>query len=155
MTGNTPGANRRAPSYRIQPSDVPTIEKRIREGEFLNPIAADYDVNPRRSKRGIGSPISPPPSRSNNGEAKRKLRLSFRQAYLLARSMSLFHGTKGDSVRYGHRLDGAPVNRPSSLLPQLWHYFPFPLQGKEEPVSKCFLGQQGAMSELQILGGSQ
>jgi len=28
--------------------DVPAIKKRIREGEFLNRIAADYDVNPGR-----------------------------------------------------------------------------------------------------------
>jgi hypothetical protein len=30
------------------PSDVPIIKKRIREGDFLNRIAADYDVNPGR-----------------------------------------------------------------------------------------------------------
>lgn len=41
-------ANYRTPSRRIHPSDVPTIKKRIREGEFLNRIAADYDVNPGR-----------------------------------------------------------------------------------------------------------
>lgn len=39
---------RREPSYRIRPSDVPIIKKRIREGEFLNRIASDYDVNPGR-----------------------------------------------------------------------------------------------------------
>jgi hypothetical protein len=38
----------RKPSYRIKPIDVPTIKKRIRQGEFLNRIAADYDVNPGR-----------------------------------------------------------------------------------------------------------
>lgn len=41
-------ATHRKPSYRIKPADVPTIKKRIREGEFLNRIAADYDVNPGR-----------------------------------------------------------------------------------------------------------
>lgn len=39
---------KREPSYRIRPTDVPFIKKRIREGEFLNRIAADYDVNPGR-----------------------------------------------------------------------------------------------------------
>jgi hypothetical protein len=39
---------RRSPSYSIHPSDVPVIKKRIRQGEFLNRIAADYDVNPGR-----------------------------------------------------------------------------------------------------------
>lgn len=50
MTGNMKpsGGHRRGPSYRIQPSDVPIIKKRIREGDFLNRIAADYDVNPGR-----------------------------------------------------------------------------------------------------------
>jgi hypothetical protein len=38
----------RLPSYRIKPADVPIIKKRIRLGEFLNRIAADYDVNPGR-----------------------------------------------------------------------------------------------------------
>jgi hypothetical protein len=41
-------AEYRKPSNRIYPSDVPVIKKRIREGEFLNRIAADYDVNPGR-----------------------------------------------------------------------------------------------------------
>jgi hypothetical protein len=41
-------ATYRKPSYRIKPDDVPNIKKRIREGEFLNRIAADYDVNPGR-----------------------------------------------------------------------------------------------------------
>lgn len=41
-------SKRRAPSYRIRPEDVPFIKKRIRQGEFLNRIAADYDVNPGR-----------------------------------------------------------------------------------------------------------
>ncbi|RXF70264.1 hypothetical protein [Hansschlegelia zhihuaiae] len=44
-----PGAaGLRMPSRRIKPEDVPTIKKRIRLGEFLNRIAADYDVNPGR-----------------------------------------------------------------------------------------------------------
>jgi hypothetical protein len=42
------GGHRRKPSYRIKPTDVPIIKKRIRLGEFLNRIAADYDVNPGR-----------------------------------------------------------------------------------------------------------
>jgi len=41
-------ATSRKPSYRIKPDDVPDIKKRIREGEYLNRIAADYDVNPGR-----------------------------------------------------------------------------------------------------------
>lgn len=41
-------SKRSTPSYRIRPEDVPFIKKRIREGEFLNRIAADYDVNPGR-----------------------------------------------------------------------------------------------------------
>jgi hypothetical protein len=41
-------ATYRTPSYQIMPSDVPIIKKRIREGDFLNRIAADYDVNPGR-----------------------------------------------------------------------------------------------------------
>jgi hypothetical protein len=41
-------AERRKPSYRLQLSDVPAILERIRNGEFLNRIAADYDVNPGR-----------------------------------------------------------------------------------------------------------
>lgn len=43
-----PSGSRRKPSYRIRPTDVPIIKKRIREGHFLNRIAADYDVNPGR-----------------------------------------------------------------------------------------------------------
>ena len=38
----------RKPSRRIALADVPIIKRRIREGEFLNRIAADYDVNPGR-----------------------------------------------------------------------------------------------------------
>lgn len=49
MTGNDkPSGIRRAPSYRIKPTDVPVIKKRILMGEFLHRIAADYDVNPGR-----------------------------------------------------------------------------------------------------------
>ncbi|MGD9925858.1 MAG: hypothetical protein AB7O60_14055 [Variibacter sp.] len=48
MTGIKPSGSRRAPSYRIKPADVPIIKKRIREGDFLNRIAADFDVNPGR-----------------------------------------------------------------------------------------------------------
>ncbi|SDF32537.1 hypothetical protein SAMN05216337_105146 [Bradyrhizobium brasilense] len=49
MTGTMkPGGSGRFPSYRIKPADVPIIKKRIREGDFLNRIAADYDVNPGR-----------------------------------------------------------------------------------------------------------
>ena len=48
MTGNEKpgGSRRRVPSYRIKPTDVPIIKRRILMGEFLNRIAADYDVNP-------------------------------------------------------------------------------------------------------------
>jgi hypothetical protein len=48
MTGTKPSGGRRKPSYVIEPTDVPFIKKRIRAGEFLNRIAADYDVNPGR-----------------------------------------------------------------------------------------------------------
>lgn len=49
MAGKTrPRGTCRKPSYRIQPTDVPLIKKRILQGEFLNRIAADYDVNPGR-----------------------------------------------------------------------------------------------------------
>ena len=49
MTGNVkPRGSGRRPSYSIKPTDVPFIKKRIREGDFLNRIAADYDVNPGR-----------------------------------------------------------------------------------------------------------
>lgn len=51
------------PSYRIQPKDVPEIKKRILAGEFLNRIAADYDVNPGRIseiKTGKRFPEIPP-----------------------------------------------------------------------------------------------
>ncbi len=48
MTGTKPSGHGRKPSYNIKPTDVPFIKKRIREGDFLNRIAADYDVNPGR-----------------------------------------------------------------------------------------------------------
>jgi hypothetical protein len=46
--GKLPRGEGRKPSYRIKPADVPFIKKRILTGEFLNRIAADYDVNPGR-----------------------------------------------------------------------------------------------------------
>lgn len=42
------GDHPRKPSRAIDPRDVPVIKKRIRNGEFLNRIASDYDVNPGR-----------------------------------------------------------------------------------------------------------
>ncbi|MEP0325111.1 hypothetical protein [Bauldia litoralis] len=49
MTSNDrPRGEGRKPSYRIKPTDVPPIKLRILRGEFLNRIAADYDVNPGR-----------------------------------------------------------------------------------------------------------
>lgn len=38
----------RQPSRCIRPEDVPVIKRRIMRREFLNRIAADYDVNPGR-----------------------------------------------------------------------------------------------------------
>ena len=38
----------RRPSRRIPEEAIPIITNRIRRGEFLNRIAADYDVNPGR-----------------------------------------------------------------------------------------------------------
>ena len=39
----------RKPSRKLDPvTDVPAIKKRIASGEFLNRIAADFDVNPGR-----------------------------------------------------------------------------------------------------------
>jgi hypothetical protein len=43
-----PSGGIRRPSKRVDPRDVPTIKKRILSGEFLNRIAADFDVNPGR-----------------------------------------------------------------------------------------------------------
>jgi hypothetical protein len=48
MTGRKPGGGGRTPSYHITSADVPDIKKRILRGDFLNRIAADYDVNPGR-----------------------------------------------------------------------------------------------------------
>lgn len=40
---------KRKPSRKLNPiTDVPIIKKRIADGEFLNRIAADFDVNPAR-----------------------------------------------------------------------------------------------------------
>lgn len=47
MTSIKPSGGRN-PSYHIKPTDVPFIKKRIIDGDFLNRIAADYDVNPGR-----------------------------------------------------------------------------------------------------------
>ncbi len=38
----------RKPSNRLSEQDVKDIKRRIRSKEFLNRIAADYDVNPGR-----------------------------------------------------------------------------------------------------------
>lgn len=43
-----PRSGARQPSRRVNPLDVPIIKNRILQGEFLNRIAADYDVNPGR-----------------------------------------------------------------------------------------------------------
>ena len=38
----------RVPSRRLNEYEVSVIKKRISQGEFLNRIAADFDVNPGR-----------------------------------------------------------------------------------------------------------
>lgn len=38
----------RYPSPKLQAADAAIIKKRIQKGEFLNRIAADFDVNPGR-----------------------------------------------------------------------------------------------------------
>jgi hypothetical protein len=43
-----PQMTKRRPSKRISELEVPIIKKRILEREFINRIAADYDVNPGR-----------------------------------------------------------------------------------------------------------
>lgn len=43
-----PPRSNRAPSRILTPREAATIKKRIQMGEFLNRIAADYDVNPGR-----------------------------------------------------------------------------------------------------------
>ena len=45
MTTKTPKRN---PSRTLNSDDAAIIKVRIREGEFLNRIAADFDVNPGR-----------------------------------------------------------------------------------------------------------
>ena len=44
----TPHRGNRAPSYMLTANDAAIIKARIRKGEFLNRIAADFDVNPGR-----------------------------------------------------------------------------------------------------------
>jgi hypothetical protein len=41
-------ANYRKPSKKLTFKDAVEIQKRIKQGEFQNRIAADYDVNPGR-----------------------------------------------------------------------------------------------------------
>jgi|GEM_PF-3431607 len=48
MARNRFANDNRCPSPQISENDVPLIKKRILQGEFLNRIAADYDVNPGR-----------------------------------------------------------------------------------------------------------
>ena len=63
MASKRPHSGPRQPSRRIKISDVPFIKKRILSGEFLNRIAADYDVNPGRIseiKTGQRFPLIPP-----------------------------------------------------------------------------------------------
>ncbi len=52
----------RRPSPSLRPEWVPEIKRRINNGEFLNRIAADYDVNPGRIseiKNGLRFPEIP------------------------------------------------------------------------------------------------
>ena len=44
----TPRRGIRSPSRKITPIEASVIKARIRTGEFLNRIAADFDVNPGR-----------------------------------------------------------------------------------------------------------
>ena len=44
----TPRRSNRAPSRILTPREAAIIKKRIQLGDFLNRIAADYDVNPGR-----------------------------------------------------------------------------------------------------------
>lgn len=63
MASRSPNDGIRRPSSRINVCDVPAIKKRILKGEFLNRIAADYDVNPGRIseiKSGKRFPLIPP-----------------------------------------------------------------------------------------------
>lgn len=43
-----PGGESRKPSYRLKPTDIPIIKKRLQLGHFQHRIAADFDVNPGR-----------------------------------------------------------------------------------------------------------
>jgi hypothetical protein len=55
--------SKRKPSNRIRPEDVPIIKRRILNREYINRIAADYDVNPGRIseiKTGKRFPEIPP-----------------------------------------------------------------------------------------------
>lgn len=63
MARKNPQSGPRRPSRNINIADVPLIKKRILSGEFLNRIAADYDVNPGRIseiKTGQRFPLIPP-----------------------------------------------------------------------------------------------
>lgn len=63
MASEDPKDGARRPSKRINPNDVPIIKKRILMGEFLNRIAADFDVSPGRIseiKTGHKFPLIPP-----------------------------------------------------------------------------------------------
>ncbi len=58
-----PTPPKRRPSRRLTPADAATIKRRIGSGEFLNRIAADFDVNPGRVseiKTGKRFPEVPP-----------------------------------------------------------------------------------------------
>ena len=48
MASHKHNGDDRRPSKPIRIEDVPRIKRRILDGEFLNRIAADYDVNPGR-----------------------------------------------------------------------------------------------------------
>lgn len=48
MAEKAPRRGIRTPSRKLTAHDAALIKKRIREGEFLHRIAADYDVNPGR-----------------------------------------------------------------------------------------------------------
>lgn len=48
MAGYEKSSGIRRPSRQLTPTEVGLIKKRIRKGEFLNRIAADFDVNPGR-----------------------------------------------------------------------------------------------------------
>lgn len=55
-------SNVREPSRQLTWDDAAIIKKRIKEGQFLNRIAADFDVNPGRIseiKTGKSFPLVP------------------------------------------------------------------------------------------------